>query len=535
MQRVAFSAHHASPPPPDPFSARARDKRPRLSSPDDDPQRPVSPSPTPSSLRGRSAARTFQDPFSGSDAASSSRSISPVVHRSIVTGSGSSHLLPPPSTFSQKIAGRPAHTLSKSASDLLTATKDDIIRVKNAIEAHEQGFDNVDRRLIQLETACGDLIDHNEALATQNEELRQMVQDYIGRIARLEDTVEDMRENAPVPHNDQQPQPTVTGEQAAPKRNNRLQLVVRTTLHNLIGTDHKSVPPPPLHKGCFWTAGSEHERSLRPSWDSWYENKVGWAREVAEKIRVDGTRWHSALSQAELQAVAAADLDAAIQSAWDTLRTKYKVSQKTEEEREEKKRRTRHEQRKNKKAKERAAFRHLVPELAGSDHDYLVQARYQSSDESDSPTGGGPIDSETDTEGGQNVPQGARQQPWKSRPPKYRAENVEVLVVKLDRHVFASRQAKLSAGATQGNTYHARVRGSPVDKPLPKRAKNGILIPRSQVSAVWLAAQNDGDVAGLMAEAEDISAPGSVVGDGEPLVQAEDEWDENIDPALRYA
>lgn len=105
-----------------------------------------------------------------------------------------------------------------------------------------------------------------------------------------------------------------------------------------MGIDSKTTPPAPLGRGRFWTDDiNEAECMLRPTWETWQENYVVWGRMVAKKIWADGSRWSNALSAEELQRLSLDEIEDAMQVFWESMRAKYRASQKALLEQESKK------------------------------------------------------------------------------------------------------------------------------------------------------------------------------------------------------
>ena len=203
------------------------------------------------------------------------------------------------------------------------------------------------------------------------------------------------------------------------------------------------------------------KRILRPGWaDTWTDNEIGWARQLAESIQKDGARWNSVVKQDELTGLPVATIVNSIRVTHTSWVKAYKKSKKPVVDQSLVKQRQRRNGRKVQvcncrshvimvltwhfqKANQRAKYRVDVPEAIGPEWAFLKETIYQSTDESDEDSlndedGNAAVDPDTEDEGpisrhSQKLVKDQKserrnkvvsQKPYVSRPPTYRAREV---------------------------------------------------------------------------------------------------------------
>lgn len=215
----------------------------------------------------------------------------------------------------------------------------------------------------------------------------------------------------------------------------------------LLGVTKKAKPPTPLKQG-FWTTEDDNDpnRLLRPRWDDgWEANREGWSLEAIQKVKQDGRRWSTSLSQQMLDVLPADLVEKGLSTSFNTWAKRYRDQRdKDAEARLKIKIANRRRARKHtvsiwfgyagvhthlicshpQKASERLLYRDQVPELMDESYDWVFLRQYQSTDESDA---GGPALVVHQDAGAQPVllkTSGSRSKPWKKRAPAYRKAGV---------------------------------------------------------------------------------------------------------------
>ncbi|EIW56567.1 uncharacterized protein TRAVEDRAFT_30055 [Trametes versicolor FP-101664 SS1] len=246
---------------------------------------------------------------------------------------------------------------------------------------------------------------------------------------------------------------------------------LRSVLQGMMGVRKKALLPKPMKRG-FWSDEDplSPTRLLRPRWeDGWPTNREGWVADVVQKVKRDGRRWSTSLSQEMLNILPDDVIEDGLETCFGNMAKRYKERRdQTKATREETLMYKRQRRRKVIKAGERSDVREHIPALVGPEWDWFFQWQYQSTDESDHSGPTSAIDPDTEQEGpaltdaakakAARVP--ARTRPWKQRAPAYRGATVTALYNQVDAVVYSER-ATDDAEAIQGNTHHVRIRGPP--------------------------------------------------------------------------
>ncbi|KIP04678.1 hypothetical protein PHLGIDRAFT_120506 [Phlebiopsis gigantea 11061_1 CR5-6] len=288
------------------------------------------------------------------------------------------------------------------------------------------------------------------------------------------------------------------GKPTGSKRLSRLcgsQGLARAVLRKLMQFyDYHTRPPHPLPNEQYWTTDNTNDpsRSLRPTWDTWTPNREAWLDDAVKRAKISGHDIHE-ISREEITGLTTVQIEAAFETAWSSLRVKYHSGNKSQEQEIEKKRGKRRYTRKDQKAKERAEARKSLPQLQGADYDWLFQAKYQSSDwsqsegEANALAVGKPTAIDSDGEGppGQTRVRTVKapakgSAPWVRHRPLYRLAEVNNTIDIIDGVMATNRQNK-------GSTHRAVQFGAAVDRALPAQRSGTVLIPRSQINLDWLA------------------------------------------------
>ncbi|RDX44359.1 hypothetical protein OH76DRAFT_1359800 [Lentinus brumalis] len=384
----------------------------------------------------------------------------------------------------------------------------------------------VEDKTLQMEGSIANLTRENRhmnkkiaELTSKNEELKIAIAECGSRVVHLEGVLEDLAEDLAGPVDGQ-------GSQAAQISNtDPVELVktsatladmsttdffacMRAVMQGLMGIDKKDPPPKPMKQGYWSTPDPAHpNRLLRPRWEEgWESNRVAWGSDAVQKVKADARRFSSVLSQEMLDALPEDVIMKGINTTFNTHLKNWKaINDSTAADRKLKAQKARRHTRKGKKALERYKYRQAVPELCTPEFSFIFQARYQSTDESDDEEDASALDPNTDVEGDATTKARKKRQrdrPWVQRTPAWRTAEVNGLLDRLDAAITAILDEKES---TQGNSRHARVRGSARDAastrlPDPfqrasKKEKNddedGIpggpfRIPLSMVNREWL-------------------------------------------------
>lgn len=103
--------------------------------------------------------------------------------------------------------------------------------------------------------------------------------------------------------------------------------------------------PAPLNGNRFWT--TDGNRFLRPNWElPWSDNQKAWSNEVLQKLSQKGHEYYSGMSQQQIAAVPKDRLETAIQTAFTSLQSNWRLSKQSKEKREQFKRKNRRSGRK---------------------------------------------------------------------------------------------------------------------------------------------------------------------------------------------
>ncbi|TFY51613.1 hypothetical protein EVJ58_g10472 [Rhodofomes roseus] len=265
-----------------------------------------------------------------------------------------------------------------------------------------------------------------------------------------------------------------------------------------MGIAPKAALPKPLlgtSAGVFWLEDNQGKRVLRPTWEIEGENKAGWFREVAEKVKLDGHKWHGKLAVEDLEKTSLAQVEAAVATAWRSMRDRYKAEGKGEAARADDQRLRRHEQRKRAKLNDRKELRDHVEEMQASKWNWLMSAwKYMSTDETDEPEedGTGAVDANTSEE-------------ENTRARVVSKSKLERPLRKLDKVIVTHRKENSASGGAQHAT---RTRGEKHDKPLPNvcKVKGAVKIPRSLVDREWLERHPEQNIPRLMLFDDSVSS-----------------------------
>ena len=259
---------------------------------------------TSDSARGGSNRRGFQNPWTGAQSAggtsSSTASSTPARGNTPAAGASAS---------AQDLRNHVAHgALTKSTTDIIQGIKDKLTKACSSLDDHTSSLATIEADVEELFQRDVQSCKSYAALLKHVEELDESHDRSTARIATLETQVEEFLQRGGQAGASAAPADT-SGSAASKSRNSRLQVsiilwlfsaltlafqtTVRSTVQHLIGIDHKTAPPPPFSKTLFWQKIGEGQREfLRPTWDMWASNSAGWVSEVADKIKLDGWRYH---------------------------------------------------------------------------------------------------------------------------------------------------------------------------------------------------------------------------------------------------
>ena len=184
------------------------------------------------------------------------------------------------------------------------------------------------------------------------------------------------------------------------------QALTRAMMRRLMNiTEHDETPPDPLDTGKFWTSDNpvDEHRYLRPNWSTWHPNIQGWVNEVGEKIISQGSQYYVppiVQREAFFASLKPGEIEKCIKTYYKSLQARYLKAQQPQEKRQSSAVTNRHNTRKNtvskhmrsnhkgltlsQKARWRTDSRDKVPEVVGPEWDWLFEARYQSTDDSES-------------------------------------------------------------------------------------------------------------------------------------------------------
>ncbi|KAH9838973.1 uncharacterized protein C8Q71DRAFT_855630 [Rhodofomes roseus] len=410
--------------------------------------------------------------------------------------------------------------MSKATSDLIHVMKADLARMEKELTgqrrqiadmedrlntSHElfgrtdEMYDLLHRKQVGVLSRLNTIEDSEECLWDEFERLKKSVRRRMANQAEVTVPAGVGDEAAPVELQEPQEPP----QTMVRKKDTPLQTATRNAIIDMMGIAPKAALPKPLgtSAGVFWLEDNQGKCVLRPTWEIEGENKAGWFREVAEKVKLDGHKWHGKLAVEDLEKTSLAQVEAAVATAWRSMRDRYKAEGKGEAARADDQRLRRHEQRKRAKLSDRKELRDHVEEMQAPKWNWLMSAwKYMSTDETDEPEedGQGAVDANTSEEA-QNTRARviSKSKVWIAHWPSYRPSELERPLRKLDKVIVTHRKENSASGGAQHAT---RTRGEKRDKPLPNvcKVKGAVKIPRSLVDREWLERHPEQNIPRLM-------------------------------------
>ncbi|KAJ7736373.1 hypothetical protein DFH07DRAFT_779719 [Mycena maculata] len=333
-----------------------------------------------------------------------------------------------------------------------------------------------------------------ETIAKQNKTIERLLQIVEQRGGNLESDAEE----APV------------GKQK-PARDNALNNATRKSLYAAMGLASTSqlkaaAALAPLKTGGSYVKDRESSgKLLRPDWASSFAENVAWHDPMVKFLRAKGPTLVPALTSAILAQKSDQEL-------LDRLEVVFKNAEfrkagrvggdgniERDEEKQprteaEEKKENRHRGRITKacqlKCEERIATIEESEMHIPTEHRYILQPVYQSTDESDDTD---VVDPDTETEADAEVHAKTTRKPWITRPPAYRHSETEAAIVIIDAALMERRRQyeRNNKGKTSA---HPRIRGKTKDTPLPFiRGNNHLRIPRGAIDTDWLARHPEQD------------------------------------------
>ncbi|OJT15046.1 hypothetical protein TRAPUB_8396, partial [Trametes pubescens] len=372
--------------------------------------------------------------------------------------------------------------VGKRSTDLLMRLQNSMDAVLLRVDSLEEKVKNLTRENNRLITVVGEDREMLKELRVTGDDTVDRLDDLVERMQNIGDHVVDLEDRAIAEH-------AIRADQVAPgvaplnevavmatASKSELQTrsffaCLRSVLLGMMGVRKKALLPEPMKRG-FWSDEDplSPTQLLRPRWeDGWSTNRQGWVGDVIQKIKRDGRRWSTHLSQEVLDVLPEDVIEDGLETCFRNMAKKYQERrEQTKATRDENLMHNRQRRRKVIKSGERSDVRKLIPALAGPEWDWFFQWQYQSTDESDHSGPVSAIDPDTEQEGPEltaaakakaaRLP--AHTRPWSQRAPAYRGLTVTALYDEVDVLVYSER-ATDSADAIQGNTHHARVRGLP--------------------------------------------------------------------------
>ncbi|KAJ7034954.1 hypothetical protein C8F04DRAFT_1346197 [Mycena alexandri] len=413
-------------------------------------------------------------------------------------------------------ATRPAAHIPKAITDRLNDQETRIRTLEQHIAHDTDIISTLERIKSELDADIQDLDGENHQMFIHMQEQDERLEEQQAMIDSLFAAVQELQQGqGEVIH-------AKSGTKKKESRDNPWNLASRRAFYTAMGLPSTSkvkdaaIPPVKKCGGFVKDPETKTGQLLRPDWTASFSENSNWHPRMVTYMRQKVPSHNPAITKEIMQAKSDQDILDRLEAIFSNVRTEYRKTAKGssgeakdagegEDDGEvvDSKQANRRQGRKVRKCDERMMALNSRNITLQPPFGFFLQARYQSTDESDDED---VIDPDTENEN--EVPAQATRKPWISRAPTYRTDEFQDGVLEIDKLVFKLRD--LYSKDNRGKTpAHPRIRGPPKDVPLPfVGANNDNKIARSAISPEWLASHPDNDTPSrIQQEAVEVEVP----------------------------